>query len=138
MKTTRSHQIFWVGVLAALVLAGCKTGELENRLDKMEERAEVGEARFRAGDYAAAEETFKNLEAERTVSSPLYRLNGIPCLVLSGETDKAHEAMQALRVELEELYDPESEKKALSKLEAALEGQTKGMSKKDEKTVRGL
>ena len=115
MKTTRSHQIFWVGVLAALVLTGCKTGELENRLDKMEERAEVGEARFRAGDYAAAEETFKNLEAERTVSSPLYRLNGIPCLVLSVETDKAHEAMQVLRVELEELYDPESEKKALSK-----------------------
>ena len=97
------------------VFTGCKTGELENRLDDMERHAAVADASFRAGDYSAADAAFRNLASQPTVSSPLYRLNSIPCLILSGRKDEAHRMMQELRVDLEELYDPESEKKALSK-----------------------
>lgn len=97
------------------VFTGCKTGELENRLDDMERHAAVADASFRAGDYSAADAAFRKLASQPTVSSPLYRLNSIPCLILSGRKDEAHRMMQELRVDLEELYDPESEKKALSK-----------------------
>lgn len=97
------------------VFTGCKTGELENRLDDMERRAAAGEVSFRAGDYSAADATFKSLADEPTVSSPLYRLDSVPCLILAGREDEAHNLMKNLRIDLEELYDPESEKKALSK-----------------------
>ena len=97
------------------VFTGCKTGELENRLDDMERHAAVADASFRAGDYSAADATFKSLADEPTVSSPLYRLDSVPCLILSGREDEAHNLMKNLRIDLEELYDPESEKKALSK-----------------------
>lgn len=108
------------GVAAAamavvIAFAGCKTGELENRLDDMERRAAAGEVSFRAGDYSAADATFKSLADEPTVSSPLYRLDSVPCLILSGREDEAHNLMKNLRIDLEELYDPESEKKALRK-----------------------
>ena len=100
----------------AIVLCGCKTGELENRLDDMERQASAsGVVNFRAGDFAAADAAFSKLAAEPTVSAPLYRLDRIPCLVLSGRKDEAYNAMRDLRVELEELYDPESEQLALSK-----------------------
>ena len=99
----------------AAALCGCKTGELENRLDDMERRASVGDVSFRSGNYAAADSAFRDLAAEQTVSSPLYRLDRVPCLILSGRKDEAHREMQELRTEFEELYDPESEKKAQSK-----------------------
>ena len=99
----------------AATLCGCKTGELENRLDDMERRASLGDASFRSGKYASADLTFKSLASEQTVSSPLYRLDRVPCLILSGKKDEAHREMQELRVEFEELYDLESEKKAQSK-----------------------
>jgi len=106
---------FLVVLAMSVVFAGCKTGELENRLDDMERRAAAGEVSFRAGDYSAADATFKSLADEPTVSSPLYRLDSVPCLILAGREDEAHNLMKNLRIDLEELYDPESEKKALSK-----------------------
>lgn len=109
------NRIALVVAVLVVTLTGCKTGELENRLDDMERRAAAGEVSFRAGDYSAADTTFKNLAAEPTVSAPLYRLDSVPCLILSGREDEAYELMQHLRADLEELYDPESEKKALSK-----------------------
>ena len=99
----------------ATALSGCKTGALENRLDEMERVASAGDARFRSRNYSAADSTFRGLAAEQTVSSPLYRLDRVPCLILSGKKDEAHREMQELRVEFEELHDPESEKKAQSK-----------------------
>ena len=104
-----------VATAVAVAFSGCKTGELENRLDEMERQASVADASFRAGDYSAADAVFKNLASQPTVSSPLYRLDSIPCLILSGKDDEAHNLMQRVRLDLEELYDPESEKKALSK-----------------------
>ena len=104
-----------IAVAFLVALCGCKTGELENRLDDMERQASGVETSFRAGNFAAADETFSKLASEQTVSSPLYRLDRIPCLILSGRKNEAYKAMRELRVELEELYDPESERKALSK-----------------------
>lgn len=102
-------------VLLVVALNGCVTGELENRLDEMEQRASVAEMSFRAGEYDIAHASFNVLASEPTVSSPLYRLDSVPCLVLSGKKDEALRLMESLRVDFEELYDPESEKKALSK-----------------------
>ena len=110
------------------VFTGCKTGELENRLDDMERQAAVADVSFRAGDYSAADAAFRKLASQPTVSSPLYRLNSIPCLILSGRKDEAHQMMQELRVDLEELYDPESEKKALSKWHGEVNKVFKGTS----------
>ena len=104
-----------VATALAVAFSGCKTGELENRLDEMERQASAADASFRAGDYSAADAAFKNLASQPTVSSPLYRLDSIPCLILSGRDGEAHNLMQRVRLDLEELYDPESEKKALSK-----------------------
>ena len=110
-----SIEVASCAAMLAIALCGCKTGELENRLDDMERRASAGDVSFRSGNYAAADSTFSGLAAEQTVSSPLYRLDCVPCLILSGKKDEAHREMLELRTEFEELYDPESEQKAQSK-----------------------
>lgn len=119
---------FFALLAISAVFTGCKTGELENRLDDMERQAAVADVSFRAGDYSAADAAFRKLASQPTVSSPLYRLNSIPCLILSGRKDEAHQMMQELRVDLEELYDPESEKKALSKWHGEVNKVFKGTS----------
>ncbi len=112
MRKTR----LWLGAAAlASALTGCKTGELENKLDSMEDSASTGERYFRSELYSAADSNFARLASEPTPSTPLYQLDRIPCLIFQGKKKEAHELMCKLRTDLEELYDTESEKKALSK-----------------------
>ena len=81
----------------------------------MEQSAERAAELFREGRYGDANAALGNLASARTVSQPLYRLDVIPCLLFSGRTDEAHLAMRDLREELEELHNPDSERKAQSK-----------------------
>lgn len=99
----------------AAALCGCKTGELENRLDDMEKQADIGSSRFFNGQCAAANSTFSHLASQPTVSAPLYKLDEIPPLIFMGRANVAFSLMKSLRADLEELYDPEAEKRALSK-----------------------
>ena len=59
-----SIEVASCAAMLAIALCGCKTGELENRLDDMERRASAGDVSFRSGNYAAADSTFSGLAAE--------------------------------------------------------------------------
>lgn len=114
-----THPVLWAAA-ALLLAAGCTTYDspfvekTEDELDAMEHRARTAGSTFREGSYFASASTFSYLASERTVSEPLYRLDRIPALMFSGRMGDAHDEMVKLRADLEELYDPASEQKALS------------------------
>ena len=108
-------------VFCVTLLCGCVTqpnsfvAKTEEELDAMEQGAERAAELFREGRYGDANAVLNNLAFDQTVSQPLYRLDSIPCLLLSGRSDEAYSAMRELRKELEELYNLDSERKASSK-----------------------
>lgn len=103
-----------------LVVAGCRTYESpfvhksSNELDQMELRDQECADAFRQNDFARAKTINAELTKEMTVSSPLYDLERISLLTLSGEKNAAHAAMTNFVTNLELLYDPASEEEAIS------------------------
>ena len=80
MKNLSLHQFFIIGILFSCVFSGCKTGELENRLDNMERQATAVEVDFRAGNYAVADRVFErfghNIPTELSDNSKIFIQNG--------------------------------------------------------------
>ena len=117
----RGGRSSFLAVFCVALLCGCVTQpssfveKTEGELDAMEQSAERAAELFRESRYGDANAVLNNLASELTVSQPLYRLDGIPCLLLSMKSEDAYFAMRALRKELEELYNPDSERKASSK-----------------------
>lgn len=101
--------------------AGCLTQKnalslkSEEELDEMERQSESLAFAYDSGRYDEAVCGYAKLAEEMTVSRSLYRLNAVPPLVFTGRGNEAHAVMTELRVELEELFSVDSEKKALSK-----------------------
>ena len=108
------------GAFAVLFAAGCRSYEgpfvhkSEDDLDAMEVVDEqVGQA-FGRGAYEEADATLGTLLAEPTVSLPQYELERVSILLMQGRSDEAHSLMLKVRKELETLFDPELEEKAVS------------------------
>lgn len=106
---------------AALMLAaGCHSYEgqfvhkSEEELDAMEVADEQVGDEFRRGAYGSAEASLKTLMSEPTVSLPQYELERVSILLMQGRSDEAHAQMMKVREELETLFDPELEQKAVS------------------------
>lgn len=108
-------------VCAALMLAaGCHSYEgrfvhkSEEELDAMEVADEQIGNEFSGGAYASAETSLKSLMSEPTVSLPQYELERVSILLMQGKSDEAHALMMKVREELETLFDPALEQKAIS------------------------
>lgn len=107
-------------LLSALTCAGCATYESpfvhksESDLDAMENRDMLSAEAFRSGNLTRAKTINDELTREMTVSTPLYDLERVSLLTIEGNKGAAHEAMMKYVENLDLLYDPESEEKAIS------------------------
>ena len=107
-----------LGIAASLW--GCKTytGEFsvksEEELVQMEREANSARVYFQDGNYDAADQVLSRLGTDRTVSQPLYRVDRVPVLLLSGRKEEAHELLMDVREEIETLYDAQLEERAQS------------------------
>ncbi len=107
-------------VLALGLLAGCQTYDSpfvhksEAELDAMEYQNALAAESFQNQDYAQAEAILNQLAAEQTVSQPLYQLERVPVLLMQGKREEAHDLMMKTREQIETLFDPQSEERALS------------------------
>ena len=119
METKEDKRIRYI--CAALMLAaGCHSYEgrfvhkSEDELDAMEIADEQVGHEFRRGAYGSAEASLKTLMSEPTVSLPQYELERVSILLMQGKSDEAHAQMMKVREELETLFDPGLEQKAVS------------------------
>lgn len=110
--------LYGVGLAAAL--AGCQSYDSpfvhksEDELEAMEAVSEQAHAAFVSGNYASADASLNSLAAEPTVSQPLYELERVSVLLMQGKRTEAHALMLKVREEIETLFDPQSEEKAIS------------------------
>lgn len=108
-------------IACVALLAGCATHTVafveksEAELEALESRAKHAASLCTAGEFAKSIDIFADIGREPTVSQPLYMLDAVPPLLFAGRRDDAHKSMVDLRGTFEELYAPESEKKALSR-----------------------
>ena len=106
--------------MAFMFAAGCHSYEgqfahkSEEELDAMEAADEQVGNEFRKGAYGSAEASLQALMSEATVSLPQYELERVSILLMQGRSDDAHAQMMKVRDELETLFDPEMEQKAIS------------------------
>lgn len=107
-------------VLALGLLAGCQTYDSpfvhksEAELDAMEYQNALAAESFQNQDYAQAEAILNQLATEQTVSQPLYQLERVPVLLMQGKREEAHDLMMKTREQIETLFDPQSEARAVS------------------------
>ena len=117
MKTSFAS-ICALGVIA--IVSGCKTytGEFsvktEEELVQMEREANSARVYFQDGNYDAADRVLSRLGSDKTVSQPLYKLDRVPVLLLSGKKGEAHDLLMSVREEIETLYDAQLEERAQS------------------------
>lgn len=105
---------------AVLLFASCATYEgeyvpkSEAELAAMEMQNGSAHAKFVAGKYAEAEAEYRALSSEMTVSQSLYHLELLSTLLLQGKQAEADELIARLYEEMETIWDPELEEKAMS------------------------
>ncbi len=103
-----------------MLVTGCKSysGTLvvksENELAEMEKLSFNANQDFLNENYLGAEKTLLNLTKERTVSLPLYQMELLSVLIMSGKHQEAHKLMGNIHQDLELLFDDEMAEKALS------------------------
>ncbi len=108
-----------LGLLLGITV-GCKSydspfvAKTEAELDRMEVTNGLAAEYFYKKSYQQAHSTLDPLTHELTVSSPQYMLERVSILLMQGEHDKAHALMMEARENIETLFDPESEEKAIS------------------------
>ena len=95
-----------------LLVTGCKSysGTLvvksENELAEMEKLSFNANQDFLNENYLGAEKTLQNLTKERTVSLPLYQMELLSVLIMSGKHQEAHKLMENIHQDLELLFLP--------------------------------
>ncbi len=109
-----------ISAITVLLIAGCNSyqGDFvqksEKELEQMESINQTAHNSFVAENYATAEKLLRGLTRERTVSRPLYQLELLSVLLMSGKHDKAHKLMMEIYQDLEMLFDTQLEDKAQS------------------------
>lgn len=100
--------------------AGCRSYEgdfvekSEEELAAMEKLNDQAHLAFMSGNYSDAETTLRSLTTENTVSRPLYQMELLSVLLMSGKNEEAHKLMLSIYRDIEMLFDPQLEEKAVS------------------------
>ena len=127
-------RLFTIAFFCVIYSMGCTTQNVlfvsksEEELDSLERQAESVTMAYDCGRYEEAIRGFNELSRDRTVSQLLYQLDSVPPLIFGKHEDEAHGVMEKLRVDIEELYSVESEKRALSKWHGEINKVYKGNS----------
>lgn len=112
--------VWCLKIVSLSVVCGCATytspfvHKSEDELEAMERLDMDVAADFSAGRYTEAGQKLDQLTAEPTVSRTLYELERVSVLLQQGRRVEAHALMSKVRADIELLYDPASEEKAVS------------------------
>jgi len=107
-----------VFVVAFVALCGCVNNSNVTKQEDFEETDRslwADEDYFAHAEYAVLEPKLRqSLESCDPVDRPMHRLQLASVLLLEGKQEEAHRTLSAAREELELLFDPEAEARALS------------------------
>lgn len=102
----------------AVCLVGCATKSMVTKQEDFEERDRakwMAEDYFANAEYDSLEARFRReLKSCDLVDRPMFRLQLASVLLMEGKRDEAHQTLTDAQEELETLFDPDAEAKALS------------------------
>ena len=112
--------ILTAAAILLIAVSGCKTYEgdfvekSEAELAGMERKSVTANQAFIKENYSGSKKILRELVRERTVSRPLYQMELLSVLLMTGKHDEAHALMESMHQDLELLFDDRMTEKALS------------------------